>query len=97
MQSLFGNNSDEEIHPEEFNHPGVLMENKERAAELFKALQQLPDKQRIAFYAAPAGSTTAPGYCGDNGAFGNSSRIINCKGKRKFKADFKRLLRKNVA
>ena len=49
MQSLFGNNSDEEIHPEEFNHPGVLMENKERAAELFKALEQLPDKQRIAF------------------------------------------------
>lgn len=49
MQSLFGNNSDEEIHPEEFNHPGVLMENKERAAELFKALQRLPDKQRIAF------------------------------------------------
>ena len=49
MQSLFGNNSDEEIHPEEFNHPGVLMENKERATELFKALQQLPDKQRIAF------------------------------------------------
>lgn len=49
MQSLFGNNSDEEIHPEEFNHPGVLMENKERAVELFKALQQLPDKQRIAF------------------------------------------------
>lgn len=49
MQSLFGNNSDEEIHPEEFNHPGVLMENKESAAELFKALQQLPDKQRIAF------------------------------------------------
>jgi RNA polymerase sigma-70 factor (ECF subfamily) len=49
MQSLFGNNSDEEIHPEEFNHPGVLMENKERAAELFNALQQLPDKQRIAF------------------------------------------------
>ncbi len=49
MQSLFGNNSDEEIHPEEFNHPGVLMENKERAAELFKALEQLPDKQRIAY------------------------------------------------
>ena len=49
MQGLFGNNSDEEIHPEEFNHPGVLMENKERAAELFKALEQLPDKQRIAF------------------------------------------------
>ena len=49
VQSLFGTASEEEIHPEEFNHPGVLMENKEKGAELFKALQQLPDNQRIAF------------------------------------------------
>lgn len=49
VQSLFGVASEEEIHPEEFNHPGVLMENKEKANELFKALQQLPDNQRIAF------------------------------------------------
>ncbi|MGC4100666.1 RNA polymerase sigma factor [Ferruginibacter sp.] len=49
VQSLFGSASEEEIHPEEFNHPGVLMENRERAAELFKAMQQLPDNQRIAF------------------------------------------------
>ena len=49
VQSLFGNAEDEAIHPEEFNHPGVLMENRERAAELFKAMEQLPDSQRIAF------------------------------------------------
>lgn len=49
VQSLFGVASEEEIHPEEFNHPGVLMENRERAAALFKAMQQLPDNQRIAF------------------------------------------------
>lgn len=49
VQSLFGSASEEEIHPEEFNHPGVLMENRERAAELFKAMDQLPDNQRIAF------------------------------------------------
>ena len=49
VQSLFGNAQEEEIHPEEFNHPGVLMENRERAAELFKAMEQLPDNQRIAF------------------------------------------------
>jgi len=49
VQSLFGTASEEEIHPEEFNHPGVLMENRERAAELFKAMQLLPDNQRIAF------------------------------------------------
>jgi len=49
VQSLFGTASEEEIHPEEFNHPGVLMENRETAAALFKAMQQLPDNQRIAF------------------------------------------------
>jgi len=49
VQTLFGTAGEEEIHPEEFNHPGVVMENKERAAELFKAMEQLPDNQRIAF------------------------------------------------
>ena len=49
VQGLFGTAQEEEIHPEEFNHPGVLMENRERAAELFKAMEQLPDNQRIAF------------------------------------------------
>ena len=49
IQSLFGTAGEEEIHPEEFNHPGVVLENKERAGELFKALEQLPDSQRIAF------------------------------------------------
>jgi RNA polymerase sigma factor (sigma-70 family) len=32
-----------------FNHPGVLLENKEKAAVLFKALGSLPDKQKTAF------------------------------------------------
>lgn len=49
MLSLFGNDNHEQLHPKEFNHPGVQLEKKEKAAELFKALKQLPDKQRIAF------------------------------------------------
>ncbi|MEP6673517.1 MAG: RNA polymerase sigma factor [Ferruginibacter sp.] len=49
VQSLFGNASDEAIHPPDFHHPGVIMENKERSGELFKALKQIPDNQRIAF------------------------------------------------
>lgn len=49
VQSLFGNQYEEEHHPVEFNHPGVQLEKKEKAAELFQALKQLPDKQRIAF------------------------------------------------
>ncbi|MFN0214878.1 MAG: RNA polymerase sigma factor [Saprospiraceae bacterium] len=32
-----------------FQHPGVLMENKERAQMLFLAIEKLPDKQKTAF------------------------------------------------
>lgn len=49
VQSLFGTDGEEQLHPVEFNHPGVKMEKKERANELFNALKQIPDKQRIAF------------------------------------------------
>jgi RNA polymerase sigma factor (sigma-70 family) len=33
----------------DFNHPGVMLERKEQAALLFRALEQLPDKQQAAF------------------------------------------------
>ncbi|MFN8250348.1 MAG: RNA polymerase sigma factor [Ferruginibacter sp.] len=49
VQRLFGNSNEESLHPEDFNHPGVLMEQKEKAATLFKALEQLPENQRIVF------------------------------------------------
>lgn len=49
VQSLFGNAQEAMIIPADFNHPGIIIEKKERAAELFGALNQLPDKQKIAF------------------------------------------------
>ena len=49
VQRLFGGKDEEQLHPVEFDHPGVLIERKERAAELFKALKQLAPNQRIAF------------------------------------------------
>ena len=49
VQSLFGNDEEEYSHRAEFNHPGVQLEKKERAGELFNALKQIPDNQRIAF------------------------------------------------
>ena len=49
VQSLFGNAGEEMLLPADFDHPGIIIEKKERAAELFRALKQLPDKQRIAF------------------------------------------------
>lgn len=32
-----------------FHHPGIMAENKERAAVLFKAIDTLPEKQKLAF------------------------------------------------
>ena len=41
------------ITPEEtpatFVHPGILLDNKERATILFSALKKIPQEQRIAF------------------------------------------------
>ena len=49
VQSFFEDRNGAHDHPVEFNHPGVLLDNKEKAGELFKALQLIPEKQRIAF------------------------------------------------
>jgi RNA polymerase sigma factor (sigma-70 family) len=49
VQSLFGADGVEQIHAVEFDHPGITLEKKERAGELFNALNKIPEKQRIAF------------------------------------------------
>jgi RNA polymerase sigma-70 factor (ECF subfamily) len=33
----------------DFDHPGITLENKQKAALLFKAIDQLPEKQKTAF------------------------------------------------
>jgi RNA polymerase sigma factor (sigma-70 family) len=49
VQSLFGGHEEVDMQLAEFDHPGVKLEKKERANELFNALKQIPDKQRTAF------------------------------------------------
>jgi RNA polymerase sigma factor (sigma-70 family) len=49
VQTLTGSRNEEAIHPPEFNHPGIVMEQKENAKALFTAMNKLPDSQRIAF------------------------------------------------
>lgn len=46
-----GGDRDKLVKAEEldFNHPGILIENKEKAAILFQAVEKLPENQRIAF------------------------------------------------
>ena len=49
--SLFGSKTDDErpIDVPDFVHPGVQMEQKEAATALFKAINQLPEQQKVAF------------------------------------------------
>jgi len=49
VKSLFGEDSQVVVHPPDFHHPGVVLDKKESAAELFKAIAGLPENQRIAF------------------------------------------------
>jgi len=49
IQSLYGKNDKPVIDPPDFFHPGVSIENKENAAVLFKAMNQLPSNQKTAF------------------------------------------------
>lgn len=51
MQSLSGNDMplDKTSYFTEFNHPGVLLEQKEQQETLFNAINQLPEAQKVVF------------------------------------------------
>jgi RNA polymerase sigma factor (sigma-70 family) len=49
LTSLFGNENEVVHHPPNFVHPGVLLEQQERAGVLFGHINRLPDNQKVAF------------------------------------------------
>ena len=49
FSSLFNDHNLPVYEPGDFNHPGVIKENKEDAALLFKMINLLPENQRTAF------------------------------------------------
>lgn len=49
LNNLFNAANTPVYEPGDFNHPGVLQENKDDAAMLFKMINQLPESQRTAF------------------------------------------------
>lgn len=49
VRSLFGENNEPIHEPGDFNHPGILHENKEDARLLFQLVDELPENQRTAF------------------------------------------------
>jgi len=48
LQSLGGESDEKDLIPD-FHHPGVSLDNKERAAVLFKAIESLPENQKTAY------------------------------------------------
>lgn len=49
ITSLFGEGDTPVTDPPDFVHPGVLLDRRENARVLFKAIQKLPENQKIAF------------------------------------------------
>lgn len=49
VQRLFQGESERPVELPHFEHPGVLLENKENARILFQAIESLPDQQKTAF------------------------------------------------
>ncbi len=49
VKNLFSDQNEALVHPPDFNHPGVILDNREKSATLMKAVSDLPENQRIAF------------------------------------------------
>ena len=49
LQSLGGGGTEEKEQVPDFHHPGISLDNKERAAVLFKAIEGLPENQKSAY------------------------------------------------
>ena len=49
VRSIFGDNNQPIVEPGDLIHPGIIQENKEDAAILFRMVDQLPENQRTAF------------------------------------------------
>jgi RNA polymerase sigma-70 factor (ECF subfamily) len=49
LTSLFGEDQSPLHDPPDFVHPGVQLDNREKAKVLFQAIKKLPENQRIAF------------------------------------------------
>ncbi len=47
--NAFFSEPDEQVHEGAYMHPGIRLENKERAEVLFREIDRLPERQKVAF------------------------------------------------
>ena len=55
LTQLFHDSGEPISDASDFVHPGVVAENKEKAAVLYKAIEQLPETQKVAFLLSETG------------------------------------------
>ena len=55
LTQLFHDSGEPISDASDFVHPGIVSENKEKAATLYKAIEQLPETQKIAFLLSETG------------------------------------------
>ena len=49
LSPILGEDNEPTLDLPDFHHPGIQLDNKEKAAILFKAIKELPENQQIAF------------------------------------------------
>ncbi len=49
ISPLWGEDNEQTVELPDFHHPGVLLDQREMSATLFKAIKKLPENQQIAF------------------------------------------------
>ena len=49
LSPILGEDNEVRMDLPDFQHPGVVLDNREKAAMLFRAIKQLPENQQIAF------------------------------------------------
>lgn len=49
LMPILGADNEQNVEIPDFHHPGVSLDNREKAAMLFRAINQLPENQQIAF------------------------------------------------
>ena len=93
LQSISGNDVslDQTNFFTEFNHPGVLLENKEQTALVFKAINELPDSQRIVFTLAKIDEKSYQEIVEITGKSLSSIESIMFRAKRKLQEKLKKL------
>ena len=99
MQTILGNEIpiDKTSYFTEFNHPGILLENKQKSETIFKAINTLPENQRVVFTLAKIDGKSYEEIVGITGKSLSSVESIMFRAKKSLKEKLGNFYRNNTA